>query len=169
MLDLRLERGFTLVELVVAIAIIAIAATIGTISFSSWQTKYKVEAQTREIYNDLNVARTNAFQQKRDHEVVFQPSSYVMKSYSSESDPGKTVLNKTGLKFGLTRKNSGTNALNGDISDYRIRYDTRGYDAEGNFTLVVNPYDVGSAVNCIVISKSRVNLGRINGSTCEFR
>ncbi|GAM07851.1 hypothetical protein OR1_00120 [Geobacter sp. OR-1] len=167
---LRKANGVTLVELVIVIGIIAFASTIATISFRSWVIKYNVEAQTREIYNDLNRARSNAFQQKKIHSVIFQPSGYVMKTYSSQSEPtaaGQTVLRKTGLKYGLTMKSGA--ALNADISDYGPTYDIRGYDALGNFTLIVNPYDAGSAVNCIVISKSRVNLGRINGATCEFR
>lgn len=165
-------KGFTLIELVIAIAIIAIAAGIGTLSFSSWQTKFKVEAETREIYADLNLARTSAFQQKKEHRVFFQPNSYIMKSYSSEMEPdnsGVTVLNKSALKYRLTRRNSSPVNLSADITDYRVVYDTRGVATAGNFTLVVNPYSAGSAVNCMVISATRVSLGRINGTACEIR
>lgn len=168
---LRSTRGMSLIELVAVIAIVAIASTIGTISFNSWQTKYKVEAQTREIAYDLATARANAFQQKREHRVTFLPNSYVMKSYSSESESrnsGRTVLSKTNLKFGLTRRDSNPpHALDAVINNY-IEYDTRGFGND-NFTMVVNPYTAGSAVNCIVISATRVNLGKINGTTCEFR
>ncbi|MDD5105308.1 MAG: type II secretion system protein [Desulfuromonadaceae bacterium] len=162
------NNGFSLIELVIVIAIMAIATSIGTISFNAWQTKYKVEAQTREIFNDLNQARANAFQQKKAHRVIFLPGSYVMKSYSSESEArnsGRTLISKPALTFGLTKKSG--SSLTDAVND-SVEYDTRGF-ANDNFTLIVNPYTAGSVVNCIVISATRVNLGKINGTTCEFR
>ena len=91
-------------ELIVTIAIMGIVTSIATLSFNTWQGKSKMESQVRELYADLVDARSKAFTQKKVHGIVFQPSSYVMKSYSSESEysnstkaaeNGTEILSKT--------------------------------------------------------------------------
>jgi type II secretion system protein H len=167
---LRSSSGFSLIELVVTIAIMAIVMTISTLSFNSWQVKSKIEAQTRELFTDLSEARTNAFTQKKVYGIVFQPTSYVMKTYSSEVEyktnaaaaaNGKVVASKS-LKYGLTTKTGA------DISDSSVVFDTSGF-TYNLLTIFVNPVTTPAALNCVVIYSSRVNMGKINGTNCEFR
>lgn len=165
------NSGFSLIELVVTISIMFIMVGIVSLNFRTWQVKNKVEAQTREILVDLNEARTNSFTQKRPYGIVFQPNSYVIKSYSSSTaaaaplTSGTTLVTK-GLKYGLTKAGS-------SIVDTPVVFDTNGITFNW-FTIFVNPYNPdptkeSAAVNCLVISAARVNMGKINGTTCEFK
>ena len=146
---------------------------IATLDFHSWQVKSKIEAQTREMYTDISEARTNAFTQKKAYGIVFQPTSYVMKSYSSEVeysnstaavDNGTVVANKS-LNYSLTT------STGGDISNTPILFDTTGFTTGwvSVLTVFVNPVTEPAALNCLVIYKSRANMGKINGTTCEFK
>lgn len=175
------HAGFTLIELIITIAVMGIMTGIATISFSTWQKKSKFESQVREMYSDLVDARTKAFTQKKVHGIVFQPNSYVMKSYSSEveykypadaasSTSGVQIMSKS-LKYGITKTNTAT-AFTADNS--AILFDTTGFTSTTpssstfGFTIVVNPIDVSSHLNCLVISVARVNMGKWNGSKCDF-
>lgn len=160
--------GFSLIELLITMAVMGIVLGIATLNFREWQVKNNMEAQTREILVDLNEARTNAFTQKRPHSIVFQPNSYVMKSYTTAAEAltdGTTVKTKN-LKYGLTMAGA-------SIADTLVVFDTTGITFNG-FTIFVNPYNADPAqepvaVNCIVISTARVNMGKINGTACEFK
>lgn len=164
--------GFTLIEILITIAIMGIVLGIASMNFTSWKVKYNIEAQTRGIQADLNEARTSALTQKKYYGIVFQPNSYVIKTYSSSTsaaDPvasGTSVATKT-LTYGLTKKGSPS------IADTHVVFDTSGitYDL---FTIFVNPYNADPAkepasVNCIVVHTVRVNMGKINETTCEFK
>jgi len=167
------ENGFSLIELIVTIAIMAILSTIGTLAFNTWQVKSRIEAQTHEMFTDISEARTSAFTRKKYYGIVFQPTSYVMKTYSSEVEfkynpdavaNGVVVASKS-LKYGITKADA-------DITDTPIIFDTSGFATGVNnfgFTIYINPTSAAAAVNCLVISAARVNIGKVNGSTCEFK
>ncbi len=162
-------RGFSLVELIIAIALMAILISAATMSFSTWQAKAKVDEQTRTILSDLNDARTRAFTQKRVSGIVFNPSSYVLKTYTSETEystatnaatKGTTVYTKT-LRYGLTKAGA-------SIANTPVIFDTSGFTNDW-FTIFVDPTYSSASVNCIVISAARVNMGKLNGTACEFK
>lgn len=168
----RNRSGFSLLELLIAIAVMGILATIATFNFNSWQVKSKMEAQVRELQVDLNEARINAFTQKRPFGIVFQTNSYTIKSYSSLTeaaspvDNGTTVVTKNVL-FALTKR-SGTSTSIVSIADTPVVFDTSGTTFNW-FTILVDPSKTDAAVNCIVISTTRTNMGKLNGTTCEFK
>jgi len=167
--------GFSLIELLISISVMAILMATATISFNSWQTKNKMEAQTREIFADLEEARIKAFTQKKVHGVVYQPNSYVMKSYSSEAEYSPianaqtkgTIIATKNFKFGLTLGD-----LTTDITNATVLFDTTGFtNLATGFKVIVNPVDASPSVNCVVISAARVNMGKWNVSTskCDFK
>lgn len=174
------QSGFSLIELIIVIAIMGIVMAISTISFNSWQTKSRIESQTREIYADLADARTKAFTQKKVHGIVFQPNSYVMKSYSSEVEYASitgaaangVVISSKSLKYGITKTDTAT-----AFTDLSVLFDITGLTSTTpststfGFTIVVNPVNISPAINCLVISVARVNMGKWNATTskCEFK
>lgn len=64
------KNGFTLVELMVVVAIMGTLLTIGTLAFNSMTRKSAIEAQTKEIYGDLMKARSEAIYQKSNRSAV---------------------------------------------------------------------------------------------------
>lgn len=53
-------RGFTLIELMVAVAIIAIGAAMAVPNFLAWHARYQLRQAATEIQSQLNVARVAA-------------------------------------------------------------------------------------------------------------
>jgi len=54
-------RGFSLMELMVVLAIFATLLSIATLDFNAMTKKAQIERQTRELFADLNQARTDSF------------------------------------------------------------------------------------------------------------
>ncbi|MCU4594523.1 GspH/FimT family pseudopilin [Acinetobacter radioresistens] len=69
---MQLKRGFTLVELMVTIAVVAIITTIAIPSFQNMILRQNLNKSTRELVSVLNNARAQAALQRRDVEVVLE-------------------------------------------------------------------------------------------------
>ena len=83
------ERGFTLVELIVVMAVISILLTIGAIQFNTYSTKGKIESQIKMMQFDLAEVRVQALFQKRPRAVVITGSQFSL--YSSLATSGSPV------------------------------------------------------------------------------
>lgn len=157
------RSGFTLVEIVAVIAIIGVVMGVSALSFTSWRKKNNIESQTRELFTVFMEARNNSFMQKKAYEVVLEPNNYVLRSYSSEGDVLGSNLRSKNLTYTLTK--NGTSA---SVSGLATKFDLSGYTTTYN-TIVVNPVDAAASLNCLVVYATRINMGKMNGTTCEFK
>jgi prepilin-type N-terminal cleavage/methylation domain-containing protein len=158
------NRGFSLIELIVVIGIIGILTTIGALAFSNWMTKAKIESQTREIFTEINAARSESVFQKKRHAVILQPSSFVIKRYSSADegtfgDPTKGVVLRKNLPYSISSRTGSS------LADHVIVFDVRGFTSDLE-TIRVNPVASGAQYDCIAISSGRINLGKMEGTSC---
>nr|WP_246545435.1 GspH/FimT family protein [Pelotalea chapellei] len=164
------KGGFALTELIVVIAIIGILLGIVSLNFFDWQRKTQIEKQTRELFTDINTARTESIFRKTRHRITFQPNSYVFKRYSSdnENSAAGTVISSRSFSYQLSR------GAGGDISDNSLEFDGRGFliwtnSSSSNLTLRVNPVSSGAAFDCIVIHTVRTNMGKMENGSCNAK
>lgn len=151
------QRGFSLVELMIVIAIMGILLSIATLSWNEMQTKSAVESQIKKIHADIMEVRLQALYGKRARSVVI--SGQVYKSYSSR------VITSTALETKQLRYPVVWNGSGGVLT----------FDAQGltsnlgslcvlptNDTAVIN----SAAVDSIVVSQARINLGKRTVGGC---
>lgn len=160
------RNGFSLVELIIVIAIIGIGASIATLSFNQWVRKSNIEKETRELLSDLNEARLQSVYTKKQHGIAFQTAnSYVLKEYSSlnESSAGGLIKETKTTKYTMTKKDGTAISAN-----TLILFDTRGALSNTmGYTFRFNPIDV-AAFDCVVISEARTDLGKMGtGNVCS--
>ncbi|MEW5734211.1 MAG: GspH/FimT family pseudopilin [Thermodesulfobacteriota bacterium] len=74
----RRDRGFTLAELVITTAIMAVIAGIGLPNFVEYLPRIRLNGATRQIMTDLMVARMNAVKFACNSTVTFSGNSYTI-------------------------------------------------------------------------------------------
>lgn len=161
------QRGFTLLELIVVLAVMGILLSIAAINFSNWMRKAQIEKQTREFISDLNTARSESIFRKKRHSIVLNGAAtgYTFRRYSSQDEDrstgGTDILTKTAsYQFS---KEDGSSA-----ASRTFLFDTRGFAAtiSDTGTIRVNPVNSGAAFDCVVIATSRTNIGKMVGGSC---
>ena len=167
--------GFSLVELIVVMAIIGILFSILTLNFNSMNRKAKIEQIARELVADLNMARSESIFRGKPHSLVINPTAtgYIFRRYSSlDEDRSSTAPNPAtattppygvimtkNVSYGLTQ-GAGT-----PFTDPIFMFDRNGFTTDLN-TIRVNLVDSGAAFDCVVVSASRTNIGRMEGGSC---
>lgn len=136
------DRGFTLVELILAMAILSILAAVAINTFTSIRTSTSVGRDVNNMAAFLQKTRLTAFAQKTQIIVTVGTASITA--------PGVGSL---GLENGFT----------GSSATFTIN--TRGmFNTTGNIRLTAaNP---GAAADCIVISQTRIRQGLWSGTSC---
>ena len=67
----KLLSGFTLIEVLMTIVILAILAAVAIPGFSAWLPKYRLKAAARDMVSNFQLAKMGAIKDNRDWAVVF--------------------------------------------------------------------------------------------------
>ncbi|NIQ39105.1 MAG: prepilin-type N-terminal cleavage/methylation domain-containing protein [Proteobacteria bacterium] len=69
------QRGITLTELVVTIAIVAVLAVLLVPNLGSWIRHYRIKAAVREIVSNMELAKIRALKNNLEYRVVFEAAT----------------------------------------------------------------------------------------------
>lgn len=105
------NKGFTLIELMVTIAVLGIIATIAAPSFSNLLEKQNLNRSTQELIGQLNSARSKAVLERREVTVRLNSLDADTPNRLNWSPRGQAVL-KTGSPTTITFQ------LSGGIQDF---------------------------------------------------
>lgn len=81
----RAVRGFTLLELIVALVVLAILAAVAVPSMSSFFARKRVEGVATELATDLQYARSEAVQRNATVRITFGTGCYVIHTVGSSA------------------------------------------------------------------------------------
>lgn len=96
---LKGKSGFTLTELMVAIALVAVLAAIVTPFLEEWLQGYRLKSAARAVYSDLQWAKMRAVSQNLEHRLVFLNNT----QYQVETGDRSSNSNWPGTVEGIVR------------------------------------------------------------------
>lgn len=164
------EQGFSLMELIIVIAVIGIISSIAAINYNQWMVKNVVEAQVKQMVSDIGELRIRALTTKQRHSITINSTNYVFKSYSTDGDLGGIVIpgGTHSVINGLTSKDQSNANSNGTT----LEIDARGMFVSSILLLPVKvflTYNGSAGTDCLNIDTVRVNPGKKNatGDVCN--
>jgi prepilin-type N-terminal cleavage/methylation domain-containing protein len=152
------SRGFTLVELIVVLALITILTTLGTMSWKRMSMKSAVEGQIKTVHADMMKIRLEALYGKRERRVKFNGKTFNIYSSNVETTtPLEAKSFKYPFKYATTRS--------------AFVFNTSGMASGYEGSVCVDPYSnlaikSDAAVDSLVITDGRISLGKRIGDGC---
>jgi type IV fimbrial biogenesis protein FimT len=118
------NKGFTLTELTVTLALLGIMSSISIPSYFSWLPRHRLQTSVRHIYDDMNMARSTAVKTNADIGIQFIPSNetyriFIDANQDQTLDTGDTVIRTGTLESGV------------DITESTFTNNTYGFNSRG--------------------------------------
>jgi type IV fimbrial biogenesis protein FimT len=113
------KRGFTLIEMMIVIAIIGIVAAIAAPNLANYMAQRRLNGAARMVMSDLMAARMLAVAQNRNVQVSFPSSAAATYTYDTTGTSPLTKNIQTGFGYHDVTLSSNTNPIfipNGTVS-----------------------------------------------------
>jgi type IV fimbrial biogenesis protein FimT len=156
---MRKKSGFTIIELMVIIAIISILATVAIPNFFAWRPKRQLSAAAKDVFSVMQYARSRALKDNASVGLEFDPAN---EEYTVFLDNGAGANAGNGTQDGdeptvkSGRMPPGINLVSTDFGD-KVRFDSRGLlNNAGGVVELKNSLGVTKKIEVIRTGNSRI-------------
>ena len=151
------SRGFSLLELVVLMALVSILLTIATLNFKEYLQRSRTETQTRFLYGELLKARVNAVCQRRTVRVKIYQARFEVYSSQLDKSSGAEPLQTNLLSYPITCSRDWDPAAGFNIDFERDGLSNR------NLSICLEPSAGSGGVDSITVFSTRISIGKKDG------
>lgn len=144
--------GFTLIELIVVIAIMGILLSVATLSFQEYSQKANIESQVRSLYSDIIQMRSSAMFSRTAKSATYTATTF--KIFSSNVVTVTPIIQRT-LRYPISWTNSG-----------QINFDGQGLILGVSSASICVTDNNNASIDSIVIGAVRTQMGKRDG-TCS--
>ena len=155
------KDGFSLFELLVVVAIIAVVSTIVAPHIMGWRSSAKLRGAADNLMSDLEMAKIRAVKENNFVAILFNPAGYrvfIDKANFWTRDADEPLLKErrlpAGVSFDFAHPSWG-------FTNNRTRFNSRGRAGTENGTAVV-VNSSGGQRNVVVSTLGRIRVQRIN-------
>lgn len=154
-LGFRWRDGFTLTEIIVAMAIISILAAIAIPNWSTLLPNYALNSGARQVQSELHKLKSRAVSENAKFHLVFSATNYSIEKYNSSTSSYQSTGEGKSLPDGITL--AGT-------SDTTLGYTSRGLSDDDSSDKTVKLCNIkGNGKNVVL---SIIGQIRIDNATC---
>jgi prepilin-type N-terminal cleavage/methylation domain-containing protein len=159
------QDGVTLIELMIAVSIIAILVVALGFEYRNWMGRYRVENQIKQMHTDLMNARVRAMTMNRMHFATGTANAYIIYDDTNPAPDGNSVL-EIGSDTRLpTYPKSVEYVIDWTGPGNQINFDRRGMIAPAGSIRLISTVDAD--YDCLTLSQTRINMGKWNGTCVE--
>ena len=155
------SAGFTLVEILIAVAIAGILTVLAISAFEGFNEKYRVEGETKQLFADLMDARGRAMQRNRAVFVQIGANRYNTYEDTDPAPDGDGLLDNT-ADTPVANVNVRHTMNPGGLSDFRFN---RNGIASAAGTIRISS-TAQPDYDCITVQATRLKMGQFNAGTC---
>lgn len=162
---MRKKNGFTVVELLIVIALIGIISGIGIPNFLTWLPKYRLKGAARDLYSNLQLARVGAIKANKTWAIVFDEggNKYTIYSDYGGANSVQNTIELSDYKSDITYGSGSASTESdggalGDLITYsndRVEFSSKGTANVGNVYLTNvrndNCFEVGTLLSGVVL------------------
>ncbi|UCD88337.1 MAG: GspH/FimT family pseudopilin [Desulfobacterales bacterium] len=182
---MRQEKGFTLVELMIAVAVLAVIAAIAVPNYRDYLPKARATGAARELFTEMQLARQKAISRNNDYVITFNTSNDSYTIYNDADNDGpesgeevKTIYigdHYKGIGFGyIACNNPSGSPIKGKVTftDDKFAFRATGLANKAGAVYLIPKEDIGASRKdrqrgLTVLVSGRVRLYAHNGTTWE--
>jgi len=158
------QDGVTLIELIIAVSIIAILVVALGFEYRNWMGRYKVENQIKQMHTDFMNTRTRAMTMNRMHFATETANTYTIYDDTNPAPDGNGTLEIASDTRLPTYPKSVEYTINWTGPGNQINFDRRGMIAPAGSMHLTSTVDAD--YDCLTVSQTRINMGKWNGAAC---
>jgi type IV fimbrial biogenesis protein FimT len=145
---MKTDRGYTLVEIMVAIAIVAILATIAVPNIAGWRAKQRFAAAVSDVHEAIKVARSSAIKDNTAVVIQFQlPNRFLV--FADDDDDGTQDTGERTIRTGIFQNDI---SLTTSFSGHRLSFNGRGMTTSSGAGITLSNAVFGSRVIQVTVT-----------------